>query len=201
MGAISARHRPRDTGQIGFGGRSSVNPAAVIKPSIIARSGRVRLPRQGRRRGQQPCGLRNERAIGVKPVVAAVERAMRIVFADLGGETGDIGRADIGRVGDDQVETARQCRGIVAGDECGAVRQARGRALLCAVCSAAVADVGADAIGFRQFGQQRQQNCARARADIGNAQRRSRREARSISSATSTSISVSGRGTSVAVDS
>ena len=55
----------------------------------------------------------------------------------------------------------------------------------------------------RQFRQQRQQNCAGAGAEIGDAQRRDwqpRRRA-AISSATSTTVSVSGRGTSVAGES
>ena len=55
---------------------------------------------------QQPRRLRDQGAIGVEPVGAAVERGQRIVVADLGGEPGDIGRADIGRIRDDQVERA-----------------------------------------------------------------------------------------------
>ena len=66
---------------------------------------------------KQPRRLRNERAIGVKSVGAAVQRAMRIVIADLDGETGDFRRADIGRVRHDEVEAARQRRRMVAGDE------------------------------------------------------------------------------------
>ena len=42
-------------------------------------------------RRQQPRRLRNQRAIGIKSVRAAVEGAQRVEIADLGGETGDVG--------------------------------------------------------------------------------------------------------------
>ena len=63
-------------------------------------------------------------------------------------------------------------------------------------------DVGAESRCRRQFGQQRQQNCAGAGADIGDTQWTIEvAAARSISSASSTTVSVSGRGTSVAGES
>ena len=62
-----------------------------------------------------------------------------------------------------------------------------------------LADVGADADGLRQFGQQRQQDRAGAGADVGDAKRRSAMVRRAIFPApASTTVSVSGRGTSVA---
>src|SRR5262245_25976461 len=45
-------------------------------------------------------------AVGVEPVRAAVEGYPRIVACDLVGQAGDLGRRDIRRVGDDQVELA-----------------------------------------------------------------------------------------------
>ena len=75
-------------------------------------------------RRQQPRRLRNQRAIGVEPVAAAVERARRVEIPHLGGETGDIGRADVGRVRDDEIESARQVGRIIAGDEVSAIGEA-----------------------------------------------------------------------------
>src|SRR5258707_12339716 len=74
---------------------------------------------------KQPRGLRNQRAIGVKSVRAAVQRAMRIVIAHLYGETSDFRRADIGWVRHNQIEFTRQRRRIVAGDERRARRKPR----------------------------------------------------------------------------
>ena len=45
-----------------------------------------------------------EHAIGREPVLSAIERGTRIVVAHLGREGFDDIRADIGRVGDDEVE-------------------------------------------------------------------------------------------------
>ena len=72
---------------------------------------------------KQPRCLRNERAIGVQSVHSAVKCCKRIMIADLGGEAGDVGRADVGRIGHDQIERARQCCGVIAGNEADAVGQ------------------------------------------------------------------------------
>ena len=90
-----------------LGAAAGVNPAAIIKPRLSPLWPCPASTTRAAARRQKAGRLRNQRAIGVQPVGAAIERAQRIVIPDLRGETGDVGRADIGRVRNDQIERAR----------------------------------------------------------------------------------------------
>ena len=126
---------------------------------------------------EQAGRLSRDGAIGGKAVGAAVERAAGIV-ADLRRKPRDVAARDIGRVGHDQIERPRQRRAEIARRKVRARVQARAAAALSrAVTSASRADVGADAGRVRQFGQERQQERARAGAEIGDAQRAAARPA------------------------
>ena len=89
-----------------LGGLSIDNAAAAIKASIsrgLALSG---LDDQ-RAAGREPLGrLRNQGAIGVIAVLAAVERQMRIVLAHLDAQFRNFPCGNIGRVRHDQIERA-----------------------------------------------------------------------------------------------
>ena len=115
--------------------------------------------------------MRNQGAVGVEPIGAAVERRAGIVRAHLDIETGDIGRGDVRRIGCDQVERAGQRAGVVALDPRRAIREpelggvpARGLQRLCR-------NVSGEAMRVGQFREQRQQDRAGAGAEIGDPQR------------------------------
>ena len=110
-------------------------------------------------------------------------------------------RAHIGRIGDDEIEAARERGAEIAGNECArAPRRRAARALRARDRERRRIAVGADRDGVRQFGEQRKQDRAGAGAEIGDAQRARarRRRGRCAASAASTTVSVSGRGTSTA---
>ena len=195
------RHQgPGDAGEI-VPRRRGEAPVRRRARSAVTRRGLpgAKLQHQRPARCKQPPCVGGDRPIGIEPVEPAIERAARIVVAHLGRQRRDVARAHIGRVGDDQVERSRR-----APRRNRRRRTPRGppsrvpRALSRAQARAAVLDIGADAEGFRQFGQQREQERARAGAEIGDAQRAATaRFGSSAASAASTTVSVSGRGTSV----
>ena len=91
---------------------------------------------------------------------------------------------------------------IIATDEACARRKAEMLRIVSRRLQRFIGNVGADSGRVRQFGQQREQDRAGAGAEIGDARPRDSPDPlRSISSASSTTVSVSGRGTSVAGDS
>jgi hypothetical protein len=185
-----------------LGGFSGVNPAAVINSPISPLWSWPSFHRENAAGRQPPRGLRNQHAVGVEAIGAAVQREERVVIADLGGETGDIGRADIGRVRHHQIEGSRQCRGIVAGDERRARCEPQASGIAACDRSRCHADIGADSIGIGNS-----DNSANRIAPEPvpiSAMRNPRSGSgpgRSISSASSTTVSVSGLGTSVAAES
>ena len=61
---------------------------------------------QGSAGRQTASRLRDQRAVGIQPVGAAVERGQGIVIPDLHRQTADISRTDIGRIRDNQIERA-----------------------------------------------------------------------------------------------
>ena len=146
-------------------------------------------------------GVGKDAAVGIEPVRAAVEGAGGIVVADLGRKGRDRARGDIGRIGDDQLEGLAERRAPVAGDE--------GRAQSATPFATGVA--GAPSRAPRASGRRRSRGRPAARAGARPEDNPSRcrdrecagRAARSgmAASAASTTVSVSGRGTSVSGES
>ena len=98
---------------------------------------------------KQPRGLGNQCAVGVKSIAAAVQRAKRVVIADLGCEMADFRGANIGRVRHDQIERARQRGRIVAGGESRATGQFQMAGIGACGMQRRRADVGADPLRIR----------------------------------------------------
>ena len=90
-----------------LGGLQALTPQPSSKLSISPLWPCTGLHNQSGARRQKTRSLRDQRAIGVKSVGAAIERGERVVIAHFGGEACDIRRADIGRVRHDQIERIR----------------------------------------------------------------------------------------------
>ena len=98
---------------------------------------------------KQPRGLGNQRAVGAKSIAAAVQRAKRVMIADLGCEMDNFRGANIGRVRHDQIERARQRGRIVAGDEGCATGQFQMAGIGACCVQRRRADIGTDPIRIR----------------------------------------------------
>ena len=145
---------------------------------------------------EQPGGLSRNGAIGVETIDAAIERAARVA-PDLRGERGDVAAGDVGRVADDEVEAAGQRRAEIREHEFRARSEAEPARIVARGRQRLVADVGADAGGVRQLAEAAPAGSRRCRCRDRRCGTR-RRAAPIKSSAVSTTVSVSGRGTSVA---
>ena len=128
------------------------------------------LHNQGGIRGEEASRLGDQRAVGVQPVGAAIERSHGIVIPHLCRQAIDVRRADIGRVRNDQIEWADQAACIIARDERRAIRQPCARCIGPGGLQGALRNVGPESLRRRQLGQQRQQDRAGAGAEIGDAQ-------------------------------
>ena len=118
---------------------------------------------------EQRGGLRRNRAVGIKAVRAPIEGKMRIVVAHITIEYGNVRRPDVGRVRHDEIEWPVQRRRIVALDERSPVRKAELLGVDFSSVERLPADVGADARGGGEFGEQRQQDGAGPGADVSDA--------------------------------
>ena len=87
-------------------------PATTRSRGESCRPGRVSRPR----RGDPP--------VRIEPVVAAIERKMRIIGRHVSREAGNLGRRDVRRVGDNHVELAGERTAPIRGDERGTSRNA-----------------------------------------------------------------------------
>src|SRR6185437_7888751 len=87
------------------------------------------------------------------------------------GDIADLARADIGRIGHNEIERVGQAAGVIAADETGAIREPRARRVDFSGLQGVGRNVGADPEGLRQLRQQRQQDRAGAGAEIGYPQR------------------------------
>ena len=74
-------------------------------------------------RRQQPRQGREDVAVGIKPVGAAIQRAARLVPCDFRHQPGDVAARDVGRVAEHQVEAGRKCRIPIAAQKRGPHRQ------------------------------------------------------------------------------
>ena len=145
-------------------------------------------------RCQQPEQVRRHRPVGVEPVLPAVERQARLVHGDLGLERGEVGRGDVGRVGEDQVEGGLQALAPAGPQETGAIGKAQPRGVGRRYRQRLVGEVGAGAGGVREQGEDRRGGGSRCRCrGRGRASRAARSGRRR--QAASTRVSVSGRGT------
>src|SRR5690606_31073835 len=86
----------------------------------IARLPRAELDHGGTRLRQNVRKRMGERAIGIEPVGAAIERELRIVRAYFLLERGNVAARDIGRVRDHEIETSLKALRPVARAEDGA---------------------------------------------------------------------------------
>ena len=142
--------------------------------------------------------VRGDRAIAIEAVRAAVERQLRIV-PHLGGQAGQFARGDIGRINHHEIEAAAERGTEIAGDElcarfklvtAGVVARRLQRATLRSVAMP-------NAFGSSESSARRRAPLPVPRSAMRSARWRDP-PASIAASAASTTVSVSGRGTSVA---
>src|SRR5690348_6016809 len=95
---FSAANRPGNTCQVCPGRFLDSQSYGRHQPFNWAALAISRLHNQRAAETQEQGGLRDQDAIGRKPVSAAVQCEMRIMLAHLCRKTRDVGNADIGRV-------------------------------------------------------------------------------------------------------
>ena len=164
-----ARHDALDSGEI-----------AMRREIDEPRRGRQRLHRIGlagadfdkepARRRKQPGDLRRQRAVGVEPVGAAVEREPRVVLPDLARQAGDVAAGNVGRIGDDQIEGPFEALGPVGDANLDPRDEAERLEIGVRLRRRAGAEIDADAARGGKFAQQRREQRARADAEIDDAQ-------------------------------
>ena len=124
---------------------------------------------------------------------------MRIEAADLRGQVGNVAGADVRRIADQDIEGAFDALQRIARQPLGATGDAEALRILAGDIESGLADVGADAGGVRQLARSVSSRqpvpVPTSRMRNGLACRPSRS---TISSAASISVSLSGRGSSVA---
>ena len=132
-------------------------------------------------RHEEPRQIGGDRAICRQPVRAAIERPARIVVAHFRRQPGDIGRRDIGRVGDHGVESSRPPPAPQSpATKDGALRRGRAAPRCAVLLSQRRRDIDADAACLAVFGEERQQADSRCRCrdrETGTAASRSRQPA------------------------
>ncbi len=203
-GQKPARNGPADARQVGFRWPGGRQPCRRHQSLDIAALAVPDLHYEGAARRQQPrwlAGRSGDRRRGRRTRHPA--RDADRDRAPRHPAIGDVRRADIGRIRHQQVEWPRQRRGIVAGDECRARRESQlNWALSRAVRSAATL---MSVPTPNAFGNSDNSASRIAPEPVPRSAMRSGESrldpARKISSAASTTVSVSGRGTSVAGES
>src|SRR5262245_35965132 len=70
-------------------------------------------------RGEPLRRLRDQRAVSLQPIAAAIKRQAWIVVAHLAAQARNIRRADIRRVRHDEIEPSRERLRVMAGNEAG----------------------------------------------------------------------------------
>ncbi len=128
------------------------------------------LDHEAAARFQHPQDLGREGAVGVQPVRTSIQGRHRLVLAHLGVEGEDLVGADIGRVGDHQVEGIRlQARGPIAAEQGRAAGEAEVGGVLAGHGQGFLGNVHAQAPCRGALGQQGQQDGARADAEVEDA--------------------------------
>ncbi len=115
MGRIrtSGAHRtdhPIVAGIVGGALTGLIAPALLHQEAYGLALVPTNLQNQGPARPQVRGRCRDNTAVGVQTVHPAVQRIQRLVVADLRRQRGNLRRGDIGRIGDDQVETRSRAR-------------------------------------------------------------------------------------------
>lgn len=122
-------------------------------------------------RRERASELRRQRPIGVQSIGAAVQRLPRIVVADLGREAGDLGRDDIGRVRDNEIEAPGHDREPVAADKPGALADAVAQGVAGRGRAGVSREIDAEPPRLPAFAEQRDEQAAASRAEIENGDR------------------------------
>src|SRR6185437_5123276 len=114
---------------------------------------------------------RDDRAVGIESIEAAVERLEWIVLPHFGRQARKVTRLYIGWVGDDDIEGALDPLGPVARGKCGARRETVTVGIGPRHLKRALRPVDAQPRRVRIFGEQRQQDRPGAGAQIEDMQR------------------------------
>ena len=162
--------RARNAGQIRAGGDAD--------EAGLAREGRDlwRLAGAEFQAGQAAWGEQfgergDDGGVGGQAIRAAVESSGGLVAGDFGHEGGDGGAFDVGRVGEDQVEVAREGSGPVGGKEESAGGEAESRGIACGEAGGLGGEIGADAQRIGELGEGGEEEAAGAGAEVQDAKR------------------------------
>ena len=109
-------------------------------------------------------------AVSVEPVTAAIQRELRVVVADFRFERRDFCLHDVGRVRHDEIEGPSHAVCDIAFDEIAASSEIEAFGIGACHGERRGADVGGGATRLLQLLEQRQNQRARTRTDIENAQ-------------------------------
>ena len=120
--------------------------------------------------GEHPPKVGDDRAVGVEAVGTAVKRHMGIVAGNLNRQARNFVADDIGRIGDEQVESAGKSRRPVADDEGGTAGEAEPFGVRPRRPSRSFREVDADAGRLRQLGEEGEENRPRSGAEIEEAE-------------------------------
>jgi len=125
---------------------------------------RTRAARRWRHRAAPQAGqVADDGAIGVEAVRAAIERQRGIVETHIRIEPGEIAGRDIGRIGDDQIETAGAERFTPStAHDHGAIAQIAAPQILHGGAAGVRRQIDGDAVRLRPFAEQRAENGPRA---------------------------------------
>ena len=183
-------------------GSDRVHPQTVLPRELFRRPMPVPADLGGEEaaRRQKAGQFGGDRAIRGQPVGAAVERPDRVVLPHLGRQAGDSGALDIRGIGDHRVEPAGQCRGPASDDKLRPRADAEPLGVVARRPGGARRDIDPDAARCRDTRTAAPAAGTRCRCrDRENGRRRSRSGNRA--STASTTVSLSGRGSSVSADS
>ena len=109
-----------------------------------------------------------KRTISIQPVCATIKSRWRIVHRHLRRQSGDLGRCNIGRIGQDQIERAIDTVCPVGADKPHPVGQPEGVRIPGSCFNRASGDIRTDPRRIGQLADHRQQQTARPRAKIEN---------------------------------